>query len=132
MTVHVFDTSALLAYLRDEEGAQAVHNLLSSKKHTLKMHKINLGEVYYGVLKKEGLEKARQLYGMLLQYPVEYLESVSDALLVTAGNMKIEYNLGFADSFAAATAITERGTLVTKDNDFRPLVKDKILSVLWV
>lgn len=132
MSTFVLDTSALLCYLRAEEGAKTVHDLLVSRKHSLKMHKVNLGEVYYGVLKKDGPEKADQLYGILLQYPVQYEETLSDPLVVTAGRLKVKYHLGFADSFAAAMAMVEGGTLVTKDNDFRSLEKDKILSVLWV
>ncbi len=129
---YVLDTSALLCYLRNEKGAEKVHDLLISKKEILKMHRVNLGEIYYGVLRKEGVQKASQLYGMLLQYPLEYTSNLSDTLLMTAGRLKVEYGLGFADSFAAATTFIERSVLVTKDNDFRLLEKDKLFDVLWV
>lgn len=132
MSAIIFDTSALLCYLRDEKGAADVHHFLSSKKFSLKMHRIHLGELYYGILKKDGPEIASQVYGMLLQYPVHYLSDLNDALLMTAGRLKVDYKLGFADSFAAAAAIIDNAALVTKDNDFRPLAKDGILQVVWI
>lgn len=131
-STYVLDTSALLCYLRDERGAEKLHHLLTSKKDVLKMHRVNLGEVYYGVLKKEGAPKANQLYGMLLQYPVRYIDDLSDTFLVTTGRLKVKYNLGFADSFVAASTLMEQATLITKDNDFRPLEKDGLFDVLWI
>lgn len=131
-SICILDTSALLCFLRDEKGAEIIQNLLTSRDHELKMHKVNLGELYYSVLKKDGVERADQLYGMLFRYPIHFVEDLSDAFIMTAGRLKVKYSLGFADSFAAATAMVEKATLVTKDNDFRPLEKDGILPILWV
>lgn len=129
---YVLDTSALLCYLRDESGAGRVFDILSSKASDTRMHRVNLGEIYYGVLRRDGERKANEIYGFLVQYPVHYLEDLSDPFLVTVGRLKVRFGLGFADSFAAATAVLNNAVLVTKDNDFRPLEKKKIIKVQWV
>lgn len=96
------------------------------------MHRVNLGELYYGVLKKDGEKTANEVYGLLAQYPIRFIDDLSDPFLATTARLKVNYRLGFADSFAAATAILCRSTLVTKDNDFRPLQKNKVLDVEWI
>lgn len=132
MPRYVLDTSALLCYLRDEAGADQVFDILSSKSSDTRMHRVNLGEIYYGILRKDGERKANEVYGFLVQYPVHYLEDLSDPFLVTVGRLKVHYGLGFADSFAAAAAVLNNAILVTKDNDFRPLEKKRIIKIRWV
>lgn len=132
MKTYVLDTSALLCYLRNESGSDHVFEILRSKSHVIKMHQVNLGEIYYGLLRMDGEKKANHAYGVLLQYPIHWVEDLGDTFLMTSGKLKIEYRLGFADSFAAATAILNQAILITKDNDFRPIAKDSLLQVLWV
>lgn len=125
----VLDTSALLCLLRNESGAEHVQRFISKD---CGLHRLHLGEVYYAVLKLDGEEKARQMYGLLTQYPLRFLTDLSDPLLITAGNLKVKFGLGFADACAAATAIIHRAPLITKDNDFRPLQKRGFLDLIWV
>ena len=129
MIRYILDTSALLCYLRDEPGADKIYSFL---KKGSALHRVNLGELYYCLLRKEGSEIASQIYGKVLQYPVTFIDDLSDAFLLTTGKLKVSYKLGYADAVVAATAILQKATLVTKDNDFRPLVKDKVLTVQWV
>ena len=53
----VLDSFALIAYFRDEPGAEAVENLLvtAGKKDTpLHMTDVNYAEVKYSIVKKDG------------------------------------------------------------------------------
>ena len=47
----VFDACSLIAYLRDEEGADAVEALLLDRYNICLMHAVNLCEVYYDFLR---------------------------------------------------------------------------------
>ncbi len=129
---YVLDTSAFLCYLRDESGADFVYEILSSRESENFMHRVNLGEIYYGILRRDGERKANEVYGFLVQYPVRYLEDLGDPFLVTVARLKVRYGLGFADSFAAATAVLNNAVLVTKDNDFRPLERKGIVKIRWL
>lgn len=128
----VLDTSALLCYLRNEKGADRVLKILRDDSSLILMHRINLGEIYYGILRKDGEEKANEVYGYLAQYPIDFVHDLSDPFLVTASKMKASYGLGFADAFAAATAAIHNAVLVTKDNDFRILQRDSTIKIEWV
>jgi len=132
MRRYVFDTSALLCYLRDEPGSHQVYKILRSKESLLHMHRVNLGELHYGIMKKDGEEKANEVLGILIQYPIQFVNDLSDPFLVTTSRFKVDHGLGFADAFAAATALLNKAVLVTKDNDFRTLTKKKILEVFWI
>ena len=43
----VFDASALIAFLRDESGAEAVQTMLQRDTGSKYVHTLNLCEVYY-------------------------------------------------------------------------------------
>lgn len=96
------------------------------------MHRVNLGEIYYGVLKKDGEKTANEVYGLLAQYPILFIDDLSDPFLATTARLKVNYRLGFADSFAAATTVLHTSVLITKDNDFRPLQKNKLIDIEWI
>ena len=129
---YIFDTSAILCLLRNEKGAEQVYQLLKKKNNPFKMHRINLGEIYSVVLKYEGKSKAHQLYGYLIQFPIEFVDHLDDAFLLRVAGFKVDHGLGFADSFVAATAYKYGGIIVTKDNDLRPLAQKGILKVQWI
>src|SRR3989338_9231974 len=92
---HILDTSALLCHLRDERGAEKVRGLITDE---CGFHSIHLGELYYAVLRKDGLAPARQIYGAVLQYPFKLLTDLDDAVLLLSGSFKVDFNLGFADA----------------------------------
>ena len=129
MSRYILDTSALLCYLRDEKGADQVYKIL---KNDCSMHRVNLGELYYNVLKKDGEEKAAKIYSLILQYPIQFSDDLTNHFLATVGRFKVYYKMGYADSYAATSTLFEEGILVTKDHDFKILEKEKIIRVLWV
>ncbi len=57
MSAKVLDSFALIAYFRDESGAEAVEQLLisaSRKDIPLHMTDVNCAEVKYSIVKKDG------------------------------------------------------------------------------
>lgn len=57
---HVLDASAMLAYLRGENGALVVDQLLRSPTKICYAHSVNLCEVYYDFLRSSDQETAKQ------------------------------------------------------------------------
>jgi len=58
---HVMDACALIAFLRDEPGADIVTNLLrdaEAGQATIYMNSLNLLEVYYDAYRVDGKQKA--------------------------------------------------------------------------
>lgn len=56
--VKVLDSSAIIAYLRNEEGAIVVHETITDPKIVCYAHAINLCEVYYDAIRVGGLADA--------------------------------------------------------------------------
>lgn len=135
MKNYCLDTFALISFLHNEKSADKVQELLKSakaKKTQLFMHKINLGELYYTVFRGEGESQADLIYGRVKEFPIQYVEDLSEGFLLSAAKLKGSYKMSYADSFAAALAIQKELTLVTGDPDFRPLEADKKLPILWL
>lgn len=135
MKAYCLDTFALICYLHNEKGANKVQELLKLAKKgkaQLFMHKISLGELYYIVYKQEGETEADLIYGRVKQFPVQFIEDLSEVFLLSAARLKGGYRMSYADSFAAALAIQKRLTLVTGDPDFKSLESDKKIELLWL
>lgn len=107
----VLDTWAVLGYLLDEEpAASRVERVLAERPV---MSWINLGEVYYILIRRHGMpaavEAVRDLRSAL------HVELPAEHVVEQAARIKAEYRMSYADAFAAATAIRHHGELWTGD-----------------
>jgi predicted nucleic acid-binding protein len=90
------------------------------------MSVVNLGEVFYVLLKHVGEPRARH-YVQVLQHVTTTVEADA-AQALHAAEMKHTYKLGYADSFAATLAVTLKATLVSADPALEKLGK----TLKWV
>jgi len=95
------------------------------------MSRLNLGEVYYSVVKKYDETAAGLLMRHLQALPIEVI-SVSDSHVDVAARLKGAHNISYADAFGAALSIERNAPLVTGDSDFLPLASANILSLHWL
>nr|VFJ44623.1 MAG: hypothetical protein BECKFW1821A_GA0114235_100754 [Candidatus Kentron sp. FW] len=96
MTVFVIDPCALIAYLFDEKRADLFQTLLLRARDDeiqLVMHNINLGEVYYDILKRNDVISARETYGSVRRLPIRFEDKVGDRLIHTAGEYPTQTHL---------------------------------------
>ena len=106
MAGKVLDSFALIAYFRDEPGAEMVENLMviSSKKDSpLHMTDVNYAEVKYSIVKKDGAEAWREAAQILQSLPIDF-HSTTRALADIAADFKARFKISLADGFAAALA----------------------------
>jgi predicted nucleic acid-binding protein len=135
LPTYILDTFAVIAYLNDEEGADKVEKLLNKAKEgevKLFMHAINLGELFYNVFRREDETKAIMVYGKVKQYPVEFVEDLSEPFLLSTARLKGTYPISYADAFAVVTAIEKEGILVTGDPELKILETDNRVEILWI
>ncbi len=128
----VFDSFALIAYFRDEPGAEAMENLLvtAGKKDTpLHMTDVNYAEVKYSIVKKDGAEAWAEAAKILQGLPIDF-HSTNRALADTAADFKARFKISLADAFAAALAKEKKAGLVTGDPEFKPLAKE--IKINWL
>ena len=128
----VLDSFALIAYFRDEPGAEAVENLLvfaGKKDIPLHMTDVNYAEVKYSIVKKDGAAAWEEAAKILQGLPIEF-HSTSRALADTAADFKARFKMSLADAFAAALAKEKKAELVTGDPEFKALEKE--IKITWL
>jgi len=132
MPAKVLDSFALIAYFRDEPGAETIETLLVSagkKDSPLLMTDVNYAEVKYSIVKKDGAEAWAEAAKVLQGLPIDF-HSTTRELADTAADFKARFKLSLADAFAAALAKERRAELVTGDPKFKPLEKE--IKVQWL
>ena len=121
--VFILDTSALLAYIEDEDGAEYAEDLLTkaeSNEITLYIAFVSLTEVMYITLqeKDEGTAQARV---DLIKSLSCTIEESSESLNFSAARLKAKNRISLADAYIAALCQKQNGILVHKDPEFEKL-----------
>src|SRR6188768_2196910 len=134
MAKFVLDSYSMLAFFRDEPGADAVEKLLNEAaedKHELYITVVNVGEVYYMSCRKDSVAKANQVWEAMRKFPLHFIEIGMD-LSLAAAKIKANYKLSYADAFAAALTIQKKATLITGDNEFEALKGETNFKVKYL
>ena len=126
MKERFLDANAVLRYFGVSKGqgsskVRALFQQAERGRARLSMSVVNLGEVHYVLLKHVGEPRARH-YVQVLQHVATMVEADA-AQALHAAEMKHQYKLGYADSFAATLAVTLKATLVSADPAFEKLGK---------
>ena len=132
MPAKVLDSSALIAYFRDEAGAEAVENLLvtaGKKDSPVHMTDVNYAEVKYSIVKKDGAAAWEEAAKILQGLPIDF-HSTTRALADTAADFKARHKISLAAAFAAALAREKKAELITGDPEFKPLEKE--IKINWL
>ncbi len=117
----LLDTSAILTFLEDENGAERVERLLR-REETLLPFTVLL-ETYYITLQEHPEDVAEWRYALLKQLPVTFLWNMDEPTLFTAGRLKARFRISLADAINAAFAIEHDAILVHKDPEFETLAQ---------
>lgn len=129
----VLDASALLVYLKREDGFSKVKEVLTAAeagKARVFVNEINLGEVYSVIARQRSFSDADSIFSDWL--PLLPLTPVSNTMndIITAAGLTVRLNLHYADSFAAITAGRRNGVLLTTDRDFEKATGE--IKVHWL
>jgi predicted nucleic acid-binding protein len=125
---YVLDTSALLALIEDEPGADRVAQVLAEELVLLPW--TVLLEVHYVTRQRRGQAEADQRYAMVRQLPARILWEMNEPMVLTAARLKAAHWLSFADAVIAAFALREGATLLHKDPQFEALDEEVTLEAL--
>ena len=129
---YVLDTFAFLAYYYEEVGTDVIEKLLNQaqeKKISLYISEINLGEIYYIILRDKGEEVAGSTLTNLLKLPVEII-STNLTLVLTAARYKSRGRISYADCFVLAVAQEKKAQIVTGDPEFEPFEDE--FPIIWL
>lgn len=112
---YVFDSYALLALLEDEPGADLVASVIIKQGADIYLSAINLGEVYYLLLRKSGLELADSVMESIELEDALTITEVSWERVKAAASVKATGGLSYADAYAVALAKEMKTPLLTGD-----------------
>ncbi|MHB0877354.1 MAG: PIN domain-containing protein [Anaerolineae bacterium] len=125
---YVLDTSAVLALIEDEAGADRVEALFAEGRVILPF--VVLLETYYMTLRERGEEEADRRYAMLRQLQADLLWEVDEPTLLVAARMKATGSVSLADALIAAFAQRHDAVLVHKDPEYESLGSEVRLEAL--
>lgn len=123
----VVDAWAALALLRGERPADLVmrRHIRRAFRGNLRllMNLVNLGEVYYRMLRIAGEVRAAEGLRRLRRLPIE-LVPVRESLVMEAARLKASHPISYADAFAVATARLAGASVLTGDPEILALPRD--------
>jgi PIN domain nuclease of toxin-antitoxin system len=115
--IYVLDGSAMLAFLRDEAGADVVEALLLDPSHTCIAHAINLCEVFYDYHRAGGEAVAQSALTRLLSATILPRADLDTGFWQEAGRRKAAFRrVSLADCFCMTLAQRVNGVVVTSDH----------------
>ena len=133
VATHYLDACAVIAYVRQEPGAEVLKELMEQPTTFLAMHVCNLGEVYYDFFREDGLTAAQTVWTNILALPLELHRDADDVFIQRVGVIKVEERVSFADAFALALAERLNVPLVTTDHhEFDAVERKGHFRFLWL
>ena len=117
----VLDTSALLAFMTGEEGADTVEKILAGKRNSLFIPWAVLFEIYYITRRTRGEKEADRRFVLIKELPVSVLWNMEELDVLTSARIKAQFRVSLADSIIAATALRQDAILVHKDPEYECL-----------
>ena len=125
---YVLDTSALLTFWNDEDGAETVEQILRSDTQVY-VSFMSCMEGRYRIWKNTGKEESEEFSQYLNLLSLERID-ITDQIFEKAIEIKSTNSLSVCDSWIIATAIVTGSVLVHKDPEFeqvKGMVKLKTL-----
>lgn len=137
---YVLDASSLIAYLRDEEGAEIVEDLLINDSCIT--HAFNLCELYTKFCQAEGLETAHSAIEDLKNLGLQAFEVMDEQFWKAVSSNKVNVkkiltkktgNFPWGESFLLTLAQERNGTVVTADRtDFTDVEAAGLCQVKFI
>ena len=129
----VFDASAMVAYLNGEIGGDIVREMLRNNPGECYAHAINVCEVFYPVLRAEGLPAAQQIVADLAAVGIQTREDMDTAFWQSVAGYKAAYSMSLADACCVAQAQRLGADLVTSDrHELTPLLDYGVASITFI
>jgi PIN domain nuclease of toxin-antitoxin system len=128
----ILDAHALMAFLEKEPGFKKIESLFKSaaeKADYLLITSVNLGEVFYIILRECGEDKAREVEEIVQTLPIKVIDA-DWKLTREAAKLKAFKKMSYADCFAAALASMHKGELITGDPEFKAV--EEQIKIMWI
>ncbi|MFZ2955441.1 MAG: type II toxin-antitoxin system VapC family toxin [Candidatus Ozemobacteraceae bacterium] len=126
MSIYVLDTSALLAYIENEDGVADVERVLLETlddQHKIYVSVVSFIEVFYISCQEQGQKVATERMQFLKDLPL-IQEPLNEKFIEVVGALKASHTMSFADCCIAGLAKEKNAVLIHKDPEFEQVEKD--------
>lgn len=127
---YVFDACALLAYFRNEPGADAVQELMWDSIGYI--HAVNLCEIYYVLLRQTTEAEARAVIDDIASIGMHFHDWIDTAFWQQVGRFKAILPISLADCFCLTLATQEGAEIITSDHEFDIVAQQGICPVTFI
>jgi predicted nucleic acid-binding protein len=130
--VKVLDASAILLFFEKKPGYDQIRQLFidaSADKCTLLITSVNWGEVRYILIHNDAKTGLQKVTEALRSLPVRIVD-VDQEMVSIAGDLKIEYKIGYCDAIAAALAKLHKVECITIDRGFSVLKNEIKINLI--
>ena len=124
----VLDTSAIIAFIEREAGAERVRDILLKNQVILPW--LCILETLYISQRELGEEEALTRYALLKRLNATIIWDADEALLLNAARIKATHSLSLADSVIAAMTIQHKAILLHKDPEYVSLQDTVEMEIL--
>lgn len=131
--IYIIDSCSMIAFLRNEVGADLVKNVVVDSANVCNAHAINLCEVYYDFWRAGGESAAEQAINDLLRLGILERNDCDPSFWKQVGRVKANNKVSLADCFAIVLANEVGGIVLTSDHhEFDKIAQDNICSVQFI
>lgn len=130
----ILDACAIIAFFRNETGADIVRETLLNEDNNCMIHVVNLCEVYYDFYRDIGESQTEKLIQELADINVKTRFDLTSDFWRQVGRYKATIRrISLADCFALTLANQEQGILVTSDRtEFEPVIPLNICPITFI
>ena len=132
MRAILFDSYPILVWIQGEKGKDRVVSILEEAKRgqiRVSICQINLGEVYYKVIRAKDIFHAKIFLSSFKLLPVDIVP-ITEELVWKASEIKAQFSISYADCFAVASALSLNTTILTGDPEFKKV--EEIVKIEWL
>ena len=128
----ILDACAMIAFLRDESGAEKVEDYFRDEKCLA--HAVNVCEVYYDFLRVADEASAKEAVSDMVSLGLEIKEDMDQSFWQEVGRLKaVIKRISLADCFAIALAERFGAPVVTTDHhEFDPIAKMDLCQIVFI
>lgn len=130
---HAIDAGPMIALLSDETGSDIVERILLENPGECYAHVLNLAEVYYVTIRRNGKAAAEKALERLFDAGIISRSDSDDDFWKAAATFKANHPFALPDGFCLALAQRLNATVVTTDHaEFDPLIPIGYCPILFI
>jgi PIN domain nuclease of toxin-antitoxin system len=130
----ILDACAVIAFFRNEKGADIVRKIITDESNYTMIHVVNLCEIYYDFYRDIGEAEAEKIIKELDDINVKTRFDLTANFWRQVSKYKATIKrISLADCFALTLANQEKGILVTSDRkEFEPIIHLNICEIQFI